>query len=379
MAQPSPPPPPDHLRQLVDDLQKLDWQRFESLHETFSQALKLLQDATAAGEANDPSREDSAGVWGTMIQHASPATGVRLARAWYRHLQRHDVRAGAYSKNRGLAAYAAGSLDLQRGNIASARRWLHLAAIEDLRDSHKGAARTVLIESLGEAAGSFDDLQQLVDAAPKSPTDLKGQAEYLLTRWYLMQDVRRSDQSLEGEHDLAGPVLQKFIDNLTASHASTKAAGDALEELAAYLMCHITGCFPVRNASTRDFENDLVVRNLSRHVSPALDILGRYFLVECKNWQDAVGASHLSYFANRVRYGRASFGILFARSGITTGKGTGVDDATFMLHRAYHQDGIVMVVVDQEDLESLAASRESVLQLLLRKHDEVRFGAWSKR
>ena len=317
-----------------------------------------------------------------MIQHAakaSPATGVRLARAWYRHLQQHDASTGTYSKNRGVSAYAAGTLDLQRGNVASARRWFHLAAVEDYRDGHKGAARTVLIESLGELSTSFDDLEQMVADAPATPSELKAHAEYVLTRWYLARDVRRFDLSLANEHDLDAAVLQKFIDNLTIDHASTKAAGDALEELAAYLVCHLTGCFPVRNASTRDFENDLVVRNLSRHVSPALDILGRYYLVECKNWKDAVGSSHLSYFANRIRYGRASFGILFARSGISEGKGGSVDDATFMLHRAYHQDGVVMAVVDQSDLDALVTGRESVLQMLLRKHDEVRFGAWSKR
>jgi hypothetical protein len=91
-----------------------------------------------------------------------------------------------------------------------------------------------------------------------------------------------------------------------------------------------------------------------------------------------------------VRYGRANFGVLFTREGIT-GFGGGkkeqgnavklqgrVEDGRFMLHRAYHQDGIVIAVVSIEDLKRIAAGEESVLQLLLRKHDEVRFGSWAK-
>ncbi|WP_437494095.1 restriction endonuclease [Sorangium sp. So ce1014] len=149
--------------------------------------------------------------------------------------------------------------------------------------------------------------------------------------------------------------------------------------LAAYLLSHIVGCFPVRKSETSDFENDLVIRNLSRHVSPALDILGRYFLVECKNWKNTVGTHEIAYFANRVRYGRVRFGVLFAREGISgDAEDGGGENGRFMIHRAYHQDGIVVAVVTASDLQRICDGTESTLAMLLRKHDEVRFGAWSR-
>lgn len=214
-------------------------------------------------------------------------------------------------------------------------------------------------------------------------------AEYILTRWYLTQDLRRSDVSLDAEHELDGWLLGELIRALAAAHTDTTSQGNALEILAAYLLTHIVGCFPVRKSETPDFENDLVIRNLSRNVSPALDVLGRYFIVECKNRVANTGSHEIAYFASRVRYGRATYGVLFTREGITGSGGTKktkgkrepnerIEDGRFMLHRAYHQDGTVIAVVTKADLERVATGEESILQLLLRKHDEVRFGSWSK-
>ncbi|WP_437999675.1 hypothetical protein WMF26_06910 [Sorangium sp. So ce185] len=379
-AQPSsngPREPPPQLRDLFAQLIAIPWPQVEQLNENVERAIQLLRYATQPGAPNDPSRADSYVPWAWLIREiakSSTPIAVRIAREWYAHLHGHDVQVGAFSKSRGIAAYAAGSLDLQRGNVAAARRWLHLAALEDSRHGHRGAARTVLMASLAETSDVLDGLEAVTRSAPIAPEKLGAQAEYILTKWYLSQDIRRSDQSLDAEHAVNPHVLSLFIDHILAPFDTTKAQGDALEELAAYLLTHVVGCFPVRGVTTPDFENDLVVRNLSRNVSPALDVLGRYFVAECKNWTSPVGSSQLAYFANRIRYCRASFGILFARKGITGGGERQLADARFMLHRAYSHDGVVLAVITLEDLRSIAAQTETVLQLLLRKHDEVRFG-----
>lgn len=102
-------------------------------------------------------------------------------------------------------------------------------------------------------------------------------------------------------------------------------------------------------------------------------------MVECKNWKHRVGTHELAYFANRVRYGRLSFGILFAREGISAGNDGDDGNGEFMVHRAYHQDGVVIAVVTAADLKKVAAGLESPLAMVLRKHDEVRFGTWSRQ
>ncbi len=372
------------LLELFLRLLGFNWSSAEKLSENVGAAVALVADATASGGPNDPKNESAATPWGWLVQQMKPSPGsaMKVARTWYRHLEAHDCKQGARSKNRGVAANLVGSLELMRGNVGVARRWLHIAAVEDARDDHKGAARTLLIESLGERADALDDLAAVVKAEQASISDFQSQAERLLTRWYLRQDLRRSDVSLDAEHDLNSWLLEKLVDDLTGQHANTKEQGDALEDLAAYLLAHIVGCFPVKKSETPDFENDLVIRNLSRHVSPALDVLGRYFLVECKNWKDRVGSHEIAYFASRMRYCRLRFGVLFAREGITgdgegdtkAGKGEG---GRFMLNRAYHQDGVVIAVVTANDLRQVAGGAETPLQLLLRKHDEVRFGSWS--
>ncbi len=360
-----------------------DWSRPELFSQNVSAAVAKLAEVTTAGGANDTSEEGSAVPWAWLVHQvrSQATTAARVAREWYRHLERHDLTSGTLSRNRGVSAFMAGSIEIQRGNAASARRWMHIAAVEDARADHRGVARTVLVEALHENEEALERLHALVREDSTSISSLGGQAEWLLTRWYLKEDVRRSDLSLDTEHHLSAEILSLAVDALSGAFDSTKAQGDALEYLAAYLLSHVAGCFPVRNLEAPDFENDVVIRNLSRHVSPALDVMGRYILVECKNWKGRVGSRHIAYLANRMRYCRVSFGILFAREGITgdlkNAENTDGDagDGRFMLNRAYHQDGVVIAVLSADDLRGLVAGRETILQLLLRKHDEVRFGA----
>ena len=368
--------PPVHLKDTFDQLSKLEWTRIEQLDESLRTALRICRDATTAGGPNDPKNNDAHAPWLWLVHLAAqlPALGGRVAREWYQHLAELDRATKAFSPHRALAAYAAGTVEMKRRNDASARRWLHVAAIEDFRSGHHGAARTALLTHFCEPVDAVAALEEIVKAAPPSPGELAAEAEVLATKWYLKRDIRTSDASLDAEHELNVEVLKQFVEHINAPFKTTTAQGDALEELAAYLLGHIAGCFPVQSVSTMDFETDLVVRNLARVTMPALDVLGRYFLVECKNWAGAVGTPGAAYFANRVRYCRANTGILFAKSGITGEGTTHVGDARFTLHRSFSHDGIVIAVIDQKDLEGLVGRKETPLQLLLRKHDEVRFG-----
>lgn len=372
---------PPALLGLVLKLFALNWASVETFPENVSVAATLIEEQTVVGGRNNPDEEWSNTPWLLLLQQFKgiPGTAAALARRWYRHLARIDRERGQFSKNRGVAAYVAGSIALQRGDVAVARRWLYIAVVEDARAGHDGVARTVLVESLGESIVEIDSLKKLVSEETSGPRDYRSSAEYLLTRWYLGRDLRSSDLSYSSEHDLDPWLLEQLVDDLPEPRPNAKIQGDALETLAAYLLSHIVGCFPVRKSETPDFENDLVIRNLSRHVSPALDLLGRYFLVECKNWKTRVGTHDLAYFANRVRYGRLSFGILFAREGISSGSENEEGNGEFMVHRAYHQDGVVIAVVTASDLRQVSVGRESPLAMLLRKHDEVRFGTWSRQ
>lgn len=373
--------PQPALLSLYLQLRGLDWASQEALSENVVSAARLIENQTKVGGPNDPDNAASSEPWLWLLHQfkSLPRTVGVLARRWYRFLASLDRERRTFSKNRGVAAYMAGSIELQRGDVAVARRWLHIAVVEDARKSHNGVARTVLIESLGESAGDLDSLRSLVETENAPPDDYRSSAEYLLTRWYLSRDLRTSDLSYSAEHDLDPWLLEQLTAALLIPRPNTKVQGDALETLAAYLLAHIVGCFPVRKSETPDFENDLVIRNLSRHVSPALDLLGRYFLVECKNTKHAIGTHDVAYFSNRVRYGRLSFGILFAREGISTGSETKDGNGEFMVHRVYHQDGVVIAVVTADDLRRVSQGLETPLAMLLRKHDEVRFGTWSRQ
>lgn len=373
---------PASLLPLYLRLFSLNWASIETFSENLAAAVKALTEESASGRPNDPAQESSRVPWLWLIHQTkeNTTTSATLAQQWYSHLARHDRERGSLSPNRALAAYLVATFELTRGNVAVGRRWYHIAHAEDARHSRNGAARTVLIETLRESPAELDELAKVVRDEKASLSDFRAQTEYLLTRWYLSRDLRQSDQSLDSEHKLDVWLLQQLVNALPLDRSTTKASGDALEVLAAYLLSHVVGCFPVRRSETLDFENDLVIRNLSRHVSPALDVLGRYFLVECKNWKHTVGTHEIAYFANRIRYGRLKFGVLFAREGISGDAEDGEfgENARFMIHRTYHQDGIVVAVVTATDLQRICDGKESTLSMLLRRHDEVRFGAWSR-
>lgn len=273
----------------------LNWSSPESFSENVAAATEAIASETVQGGPNDPAIDSSSRPWLWLLHQMrqNAGTAAALVRRWYRHLIKHDRERGTLSRNRGIAAYIAASSELGRNNAAVARRWLHISVVEDARENHKGVARTVLLENMGETPAALDELAALVRSEKGTQADFRAHAEYLLTRWYLSRDLRQSDFSLDSEH-LPDPwLLKQLVDSLPLPRTTTKAQGDALETLAAHLLSHIVGCFPVRRSETLDFENDLVIRNLSRHVSPALDILGRYFLVECKNWTNTVGTREL--------------------------------------------------------------------------------------
>jgi hypothetical protein len=98
--------------------------------------------------------------------------------------------------------------------------------------------------------------------------------------------------------------------------------GRYLEDLATYFFMLLPGLVPRRNVleETRAFETDIVIRNLSPMGTVVSDLLGRHFLVECKNWDEPVGVRDIGYFLFRIRLTHASFGIIFSRRGITGDK-----------------------------------------------------------
>lgn len=98
--------------------------------------------------------------------------------------------------------------------------------------------------------------------------------------------------------------------------------------------------------------------------------LGRYFPCECKDWKKPANFTTVAKFARVLESARCKFGILFSCNGVT-GKTDEPRAARRGLLKLYHDTGIVMVVVDIEDLKNVVAGSNLVV-LLRQKYETVR-------
>ena len=96
-------------------------------------------------------------------------------------------------------------------------------------------------------------------------------------------------------------------------------------------------------------------------------------LVECKNTQEKTTASEVRNFSAKVRFAGCTTGALITRSGLAGSVARGVSDAAYAVRKAYHRDGLIVLVVDGSDLQTVIDAQVDFLDLLTQRYEEVRF------
>jgi hypothetical protein len=145
--------------------------------------------------------------------------------------------------------------------------------------------------------------------------------------------------------------------------------GKALEELGEYLIGSMPGCRTNRRARTNSGEFDIVV-SVSAAVADFRSELGRYFVCECKDITDAAASfTDIAKFCRVLDSVKAKFGVIFSPTG-HSGKGQ-FRDADREIQKLYQDRGIVIVVVDDDDIEQVIKG-ENFIELLREKYEEVR-------
>lgn len=97
--------------------------------------------------------------------------------------------------------------------------------------------------------------------------------------------------------------------------------------------------------------------------------LGRYFVGECKDWDKAADFMAMAKFCRVLDSVKSRFGILFSRKGLS-GAGRTRDAEREQL-KVFQDRGMVIVVVNQTDLESIARGT-NFIAFLRRKYERVR-------
>lgn len=265
---------------------------------------------------------------------------------------------------------------LQGGQESKSLNYFFLGVVEDIlhqtninSDEFKKAPGYNNLRSLG----FFGNEDETIESIRSSITKHKKNKEIVwLARPELMflelvTDAKseiKVEHSLNWDKDLFALLLSQ-IDSSTK-----KLLGKYLELIAIYLFFTNRPFEVKRNVLTLHSENDLRVRSLIDS-DPILELLGRYFLIECKNWSSPVDSKTIKNFISNVRFARCETGILISKNGITGSKTR--DNAWFVVRAEYHKDNIIVIVLDRSDLKKISEEKMNLLDLLKSKYEQIRF------
>lgn len=272
-------------------------------------------------------------------------------------------------------------------------RWALLTAIHDVQSGMSDSPSLQMVQAtFGLSAQAASKLVELAhECGHKAAGDWSqpcGFPEEVVLR--LMRTSEGRDayaaqvamHATRHEFPLSPGYLRALMARLSEAQAkdaqiTAKEKGDRLEAIARYLTSLLPGCVPRANLLSADkaFESDIVVANVYTQPTIISDLFGRYILVECKNYAQPVDVSRVGYFLHRMRMVHAPFGIIFTSRSITGSKLTKDEQAArSLIRRAFHEDGSICVVIDQNDLECLAEGQISFYWLLYSRYEEFRFG-----
>jgi hypothetical protein len=145
--------------------------------------------------------------------------------------------------------------------------------------------------------------------------------------------------------------------------------GTYLEILAEYLLACMPGCRTARRKSTYSSDLD-VICSIDGFDMDFRSEMGRYFICECKDWnRKVVDFTTIAKFCRVLDSVKAKFGILFTSNGIS-----GVRSNKYAAReqlKVFQDRGMVIVVIDKEDLHSIAEG-QNFINLLRYKYEKVR-------
>lgn len=365
--------------------------------ECLQRCIDYLDACTTGGGDCDPRRSVDAAMGACnaygfasqlFLANRLPSAAVQLlVRGWndFSRIQKEERRR-VYRA--GIGMYLARVYLALKDNGAALRWGLHTQA-DDVLGEHVaggGAGRQMLHTILGMSTTAITELnrvvtQNLEDVRTKYRNDWSSRCAFpedgvrkFALNWPEFSHLFSLSSSVR-EYPLCPAYFCSLMDAIDATALSGKEKGDRLEDLASYLFLLIPSLVPRRNLleETQAHETDIVVRNLGASSNLVSDLLGRHFLVECKNWENPLGVSCVGYFLYRMHLTHSRCGVIFAKSGIT---GDGADEraSRSLIRKAFHEDGSICIVFNREDLRNLADGSQSFWSIILERMERIPFG-----
>lgn len=253
------------------------------------------------------------------------------------------------------------------GHAVLAKRYLMLTACEDaIRDKGKinaeGGVYFRMVWSHGMTHWALlGYAQKMYDLSRGHPEDA------FFPEWVLQElDDQWITEYPSQEENAVYVVTRPYVHHLLARLGSD--AGRNLERLAHYLLACMPGCRARMRTRTESTDYDVVCAV----EGAALDFrseLGRYFICECKDWDDKADFTAMAKFCRVLDSAKCSFGVLFSKKGIS-GEGEATNAEREQI-KVFQQRGMVVVVVSEADLRAVADGA-NFLTMLRSKYEKVR-------
>ncbi len=269
------------------------------------------------------------------------------------------------------------------GDKGASFRWALLTQAEDLLGNHPtggGTGKHLLQIDFGLGLNFLEKIaliaKENADIRSNKWTIPESFSENILTKLIYQNPEYASFFAINTdviEYKINTVYFNALLKKIDSTTSSTTDKGNQLENLATYLFILMPALIPRRNIldQTGSSEYDIVVSNHLFNTNIVTELLGRYFLVECKNWEDHVGVKDIGYFLYRMRLTHAKFGIVFAKNGIT---GEEEKAAKSLIRKSFHEDGNICIILDKNDFQRLQSASISFWPLLLEKIEQNRFG-----
>jgi len=145
-------------------------------------------------------------------------------------------------------------------------------------------------------------------------------------------------------------------------------SGKVLERLADYILSCVPGCRTARRKKSYSTDYDIVCSLDGPDVDFRSDF-GWYFVCECKDWDKPADFTTFAKFTRVLDSMKAKFGIIFSKHGISGVSST--TDATREQLKVFQDRGMVIIVINNDDLEFVAHSGNFV-SLMREKYEIVR-------
>ena len=293
---------------------------------------------------------------------------LEVFNALYLRMLAHQATTGTRF-HKGLPLFHISSCYHTLGRVLHAKRYMMLALCEDAV-SGCGALKLQDTGTYGRLAWFYGLTDgQIRGYATQAYAEYQAHnQEGSMPEWLLQHLDQHWKSEVTSEQEAGTYQVTRPYCELLMSRLGT-GDGKDLERLAEYLVGSMPGCRTYRRAVSYSTDHDIV----GSFEGPIADFraeLGRYFVCECKDKEDDKASfSEIAKFCRVLDSVKAKFGIVFSPTG-HSGAGRAVH-ADREIMKVYQDRGIVIVVVDREDLVRVAGGANFVT-LLREKYEIVR-------